>query len=72
VDLDGGDVVIEALDLLAAYDKSFPYEIEPGAEYHEFCAIPVAAGALFSVKATFYLGSEDDDAILERRLAFVE
>jgi hypothetical protein len=72
VDLDGGDVVIEGLDLLAGYDKSFPYEIEPGAEYHEFCAIPVMPGALFSVRATFYLGGAEDDAISERRLAFVD
>lgn len=36
VDLDGGHVVIDGLDLLADYDKSFPYEIEPGAEYHRF------------------------------------
>ena len=72
VDLDGGNVVIDGLDLLAGYDKSFPYEIEPGAEYHEFCAVPVAPAALFSVRATFYLGGEQDDAISERRLAFVD
>jgi hypothetical protein len=56
VDLDGGNVVVDGLDLLAGYDKSCPYEIEPGAEYHEFCAVPVKPGTLFSVKATFYLG----------------
>ena len=72
VDLDSGEVVIDGLDLLADYDKRFPYEIEPGSEYHEFCAIPVTAGALFAVRATFYLGGEEDDAISERRLAFVE
>ena len=72
VDLDGGNVVVDGLDLLADYDKRFPYEIEPGAEYHEFCAVPVKRGALFSVRATFYLGGEEDDAISERRLAFVE
>ena len=72
VDLDGGDVVIDGLDLLAGYDKSFPYEIEPGAEYHEFCAVPVKPGGLFSVQVTFYLGSDDDDAVSERRLAFVD
>jgi hypothetical protein len=72
VDLDGGNVVVDGLDLLADYDKRFPYEIEPGAEYHEFCAVPVNRGALFSVRATFYLGGEEDDAISERRLAFVE
>ena len=69
VDLDGGNV---GLDLLAGYDKSVPYEIEPGAEYHEFCAVPVKTGALFSVRATFYLGGEEDDAISGRLLAFVE
>jgi hypothetical protein len=72
VDLDGGNVVVDGLDLLAGYDKRFPYEIEPSAEYHEFCAVPVKPGALFSVRATFYLGGEEDDAISERRLAFVE
>ena len=35
--------------------------------------VPVEVpGALFSVRATFYLGGEEDDAISERRLAFVE
>lgn len=39
--------MIEGLDLLAGYDKTFAYEIEPGAEYHEFCAVPVTPDALF-------------------------
>ena len=64
--------MIEGLDLLAGYDKTFAYEIEPGAEYHEFCAVPVTPDALFSVKVTFYLGGEEDVAISERRLAFVD
>jgi hypothetical protein len=72
LDLDSGELVLDGLDLLENYDKRFQYEIEPGAEYHEFCAIPVTTGALFSVKATFYLGGEEDDAISERRLAFVD
>lgn len=72
LNLDSGEIVINGLDLLAEYDQAFPYEIEPGAEYHEFSAVPIAPGALLSIKATFYLGGEEDDAISERRLAFVE
>jgi hypothetical protein len=71
LNLDSGELVINGLDLLAEYDKSFPYEIEPGAEYHEFCAVPVAPGELLAIRATFYLGGKEDDAISERRLLFV-
>jgi hypothetical protein len=72
VDLESGELMVDALDLLADYDKAFPYEIEPGAEYHEFCAVPVAPNTLLAIQATFYLGGEEADAISERRLAFVE
>jgi hypothetical protein len=72
IDLESGELMVDGLDLLAEYDKAFPYEIEPGAEYHEFCAVPVAANILLAIKATFYFGREEDDAISERRLAFVE
>jgi hypothetical protein len=72
VDLESGDLIVNGLDLLAEYDKAFPYEIEPGAEYHEFCAVPVEPNVLLAIKATFYLGDVEGDAISERRLAFVE
>jgi hypothetical protein len=72
LNLDAGDLVVDGFDLLARYDKTFAYEIEPGAEYHEFCALPVSPGELFAVQATFYFGAEEDDALTERRLAFVD
>jgi hypothetical protein len=73
VDLDAGEQLVDGLDLLAHYDKSFAYEIEPGSEYHEFGNVVVAVGSLLSVRATFYFGSVDgDDAITEYRLVHVD
>jgi hypothetical protein len=72
IDFDSGELLVDDLDLLAEYDKAFPYEIEPGSEYHEFCALPVEPNNLLAIRATFYLGGKEDDAISERRLAFIE
>jgi hypothetical protein len=72
IDLNGGELLVDGFDLLSLYDKKYPYEIEPGSEYHEFFAMPVASGALLSILTTFYFGDEPDDGISERRLIFVD
>jgi hypothetical protein len=72
LDLEAGDSLVDGVDLLANYDKAFPYEIEPGSEYHEFGNLVAAAGDLLSIRATFYLGALEDDAISEYRLVYIE
>jgi hypothetical protein len=37
-----------------------------------FCAVRVEPNILLAIKATFYLGDEEGDAISERPLAFVD
>jgi hypothetical protein len=72
LELNSGEALLDNVDLLAQYDRRFPYEIEPGAEYHEFGNLVVQAGDVLSMKTTFFFGSIDEDAITEYRLAYVE
>jgi hypothetical protein len=72
LDLEAGESLIDGVDLLAKYDKEFPYEIEPGSEYHEFGNLVARTGDLLSITVTFYLGKLEDDAISEHRLVYIE
>jgi hypothetical protein len=72
IDLDGGDRLIDDIDLLGGYDPTLGYEILPGAEYRESGNVVVRRGTLLGIKVTFHFGGEDEDAISEYALARID